>query len=235
MLGTLTPVQKPRTKEDFIANALIRGDTWESIQRNLHCGADRISNVNQSLKTTKMPPQPKHPGRPTKITPMLTIAIQQFTSSDPRLGARRLSHHLLQEFNLSASRQTINTIRHLLHFRFSSPRRRPLLTDVQKQKRLTFCEEALSGSIEWKGGGVVISDESCFCLHSDTRRAWIQRGVYTDKNFHSTPKYSSGFMVWGCVGLGFKSELIFVDGTLNGEGYRQMLAENQIIAENVPK
>jgi transposase len=36
-------------------------------------------------------------------------------------------------------------------------------------------------------------------------------------------------MVWGCVGLGFKSELIFIDGTLNGEGYRQMLAENHII------
>jgi hypothetical protein len=101
------------------------------------------------------------------------------------------------------------------------------LNEVQKQKRLSFCEQALSGSLEWKGG-VVLSDEARFCMHSDTSRAWIQRGVYTDATFKSTPKYSSGFMVWGCVGLGFKSKLIFIDGTLTGQGYRQMLEENQI-------
>jgi hypothetical protein len=38
-------------------------------------------------------------------------------------------------------------------------------------------------------------------------------------------------MVWGAVGLGYKSELIFIDGTLNSQGYIDFLKDNAIFDE----
>jgi hypothetical protein len=35
-------------------------------------------------------------------------------------------------------------------------------------------------------------------------------------------------MVWGAIGLGLKSKLTFVDGSLNGERYREMFMDNGI-------
>jgi hypothetical protein len=88
MRRTFNPLPKPEQKDTMIAKALLRGDTWETIQRDLHCGTRRISNVNQSIKTTGIPPQPKQLGRPSKITAALTLAVQEITTSDPRMGAR---------------------------------------------------------------------------------------------------------------------------------------------------
>jgi hypothetical protein len=39
-------------------------------------------------------------------------------------------------------------------------------------------------------------------------------------------------MVWGAIGLGFKSKVAFVDGTLNGERYCEMFMDNGICESN---
>jgi hypothetical protein len=36
-------------------------------------------------------------------------------------------------------------------------------------------------------------------------------------------------MVWGAIGMGFKSKLIFIDGNLKADGYQKMLSENGIL------
>jgi hypothetical protein len=38
-------------------------------------------------------------------------------------------------------------------------------------------------------------------------------------------------MVWGGVGLGHKSDLIFIDGTLTGQGYINRLKDDSIFEE----
>jgi hypothetical protein len=41
-LKNVTPVSKPMTKEQSIANTLIRGDSCAKIQRDFHCRKDQI-------------------------------------------------------------------------------------------------------------------------------------------------------------------------------------------------
>jgi hypothetical protein len=38
-------------------------------------------------------------------------------------------------------------------------------------------------------------------------------------------------MVWGAIGLGCKSDLIFIDGTLNSQGHIDYLKDNSIFEE----
>jgi hypothetical protein len=98
----------------------------------------------------------------------------------------------------------------------------PMLTPEQMEKRRQFCEIALHGQIDW-ASQVVISDESRFGLYDDSRRMWVQRGVYTPETFQEIPKYSPSLMVWGAIGLGYKSRLIFIEGTLDASTYQTML------------
>jgi hypothetical protein len=86
----------------------------------------------------------------------------------------------------------------------------------------------LEDDIEWSGD-VIISDESRFGLFDDSRRLWIQRGIYTERTFKPTPKHNTSFMVWGAIGKGFKSKLVFIEGNLNAVEYRRMLTQNGIL------
>jgi hypothetical protein len=45
-------IPNPRTKEEYIANGLIRGDTWFKIIMDVHVGADRINYVRSAMVNT---------------------------------------------------------------------------------------------------------------------------------------------------------------------------------------
>jgi transposase len=132
-----------------------------------------------------------------------------------------------QDLNITLSHDTINKIRGLLHYRYQTPHYRPATTSTQIQRRMDFCTEALTGSVDW-AADVIITDESRFGLYDDSRRLWVQRGVFRETTTKPKPKFQKTFMCWGAVGKGYKSQLIFVDGNLNAEKYCQMLKDNRI-------
>jgi transposase len=224
----LQPVPRPKTKEEEIANALLRGDTFATIQEDLHCGTERISRVKANMVSSGFIPEPKKMGRPSKMTVEILNICQHETTEDPLLGGKRLSHIISEKLDLKISATTITAIRHLLQFHSGKARRQPMISTLQKEKRLLFCETALNGEINW-GEEVVISDESRFSMQDDSRRMWIQRGIYTEKTFRATEKFKKTFMVWGAIGVGYKSELIFIDGNLNANGYQHMLSSHHVI------
>jgi hypothetical protein len=115
-----------------------------------------------------------------------------------------------------------------MHFRFQNPRRQQRLTPAQESKRLLFSENQLMSSINWYTD-VVISDESRFSLHDDSRRVWVKRGVYNAGTFRQEEKFSKSIMVWGAIGYGWRSSLVVVKGNLNADGYIHLLDENKIL------
>ena len=96
------------------------------------------------------------------------------------------------------------------------------------KKRVEFARLQLSSGIDWEKA-VIISDESRFKLHDDSRRVWVKRGVYNPGTFRGKEKFSKGIMVWGAIGHGWRSPLIIIRGRLNSEGYIDLLKENSII------
>ena len=123
---------------------------------------------------------------------------------------------------------TINIIRNELKFKFQNPRREPFLTETHKDKRINFAINQLNSEIDW-GKDVIISDESRFCLHSDSKRVWVKRALYNRGTFKQCQQFSKGIMVWGAIGLGWKSPLVVIKGTLNSKGYIDFLEHHKII------
>lgn len=215
------------TKDQLIANLLIKKVPWSTITEVLQAGNSRISRVSKQLKqnVTKIESAPM--GRPPKVNPQVVQTVEMETLRDPTIGGVALSQIILQSLGISLSKTTINTIRGELKFNYTSPRRRPFLTDIHISNRLSFCHEQLLGKINWEDC-VVLSDESRFCIRDDSRRIWIKRGVYNENTFINEKKYNTGIMVWGAIGKNWRSPLILVKGKLNSDGYIDFLQKNDI-------
>lgn len=140
--------------------------------------------------------------------------IEKETLQNPRIGGIALSNKIISLLGISLSYTTINMIRHQLHFSFKIPRRRSFLTPIHIQNRITFCNSELQGQIDWQNC-VIFSDESRFCIHDDSRRVWMKRGVYNEGTFINEKKYNQGIMVWGAIGKGWRSPLVLVKGKFN--------------------
>ena len=91
--------------------------------------------------------------------------------------------------------------------------------------RLKWCKEHKEWNDEWKK--VVFSDESRFCLfHNDGRRkVWRKIGERHRRDcLKPTVKFGGGsVMVWGCFSWWGVGPLVVVDGTLNQDGYVDIL------------
>lgn len=224
-------MHKEKAKDEKIADLLIQKVPYSQIINQLHTGNSRISRVAAQLKNNNFDTNCKIEsakiGRPTKITTEIIQTIETETLENPRIGGIKLSNKIAQMLGISLSYTTINMIRNQLHFQFKTPRRRSFLTPIHIQNRLTFCNGQLNGQIDWSNS-VIFSDESRFCIHDDSRRVWIKRGVYNEGTFVNEQKYNQGIMVWGAIGKGWRSPLVLVKGKLNSQGYMDLLAENEI-------
>jgi transposase len=208
--------------------ALQTGDRTRDVAAKLHMSLRDVVAAKKAMENPEPPPEHRPPGRPSKATPDIINEIHAATTEDPYLGARALARTIFVEKGVAISRQTVNTYRKWMHFRFSKGRKCPLMTQRHVEKRLAFAQEARHGTIDW-AREVIISDESRFGLYDDSRCMWVQRGVYTERTFRPTPKHDSSIMVWGAIGWNYKSKLIIVEGTLNAARYQQMLRSNRVI------
>ena len=164
--------------EQAIANCLKQGVPYSLIADTFHISPKRISRINRQIKNNE-PITPAKMGRPSKLTPEIFAKVESETFQDPTIGGRTLSRVILNSLNVELSETTINFIRKQLNFHFSSPRRRQFLTETQIEKRINFCQDQLQNKINWENE-VVFSDESRFCLHDDSRRVWMKRGIYNE-------------------------------------------------------
>jgi transposase len=208
--------------------ALMTGDRTRDVAAKLHMSLRDVMAAKKAMENPEPPPEHRRPGRPSKATPDIINEIHATTTENPYLGARALARTIFVEKGVSISRQTVNTYRKWMHFRFSKGRKCPLMTPRQVEKRLAFSVDARQGTIDWTRE-VIITDESRFGLYDDSRSMWVQRGVYTERTFRPTPKHNSSIMVWGAIGWNYKSKLIIVEGTLNAVRYQEMLKVNKVI------
>jgi transposase len=215
-----------------ISDMLRRGISYTDIKDALKVSFSTIAKVKHALDSNASLPTVQFPGRPTKLSPSVLTMIRAQTMANPWLSGRGLSSAIATELGAPISRQTVNRVRHSMHFAYTTPRKRPQLSPANIQKRLAFCEKVLGipNSIDW-ASDVVISDESRFGLFEDSRRMWILRGVYNPETFRTCAKFAQSVMVWGAISLGYKSPLIFIKGTLNASRYEAMLRTNHILED----
>ncbi|UYV61185.1 Transposase [Cordylochernes scorpioides] len=101
------------------------------------------------------------------------------------------------------------------------PLKRLPLTPPNRRQRLEWCRARSTWMTEWHR--VVFSDESRFCLSSDSRRVrvWRRRGERSNPAaiVERPTVRQRGIMVWGAIAYDSRSPLLRIQGTMTAQRY----------------
>ncbi|GFY24745.1 transposable element Tcb1 transposase [Trichonephila clavipes] len=170
-------------------------------------------------------------GLPRVTTPNEDRYSAFTAKSNRRSTASDLSRQLSSATRTTVSRQTV--YRRLRHIGLYA--RRPVgcvpLTATHYRLRLTWSREhAFWTPQQWSC--VMFSDESRFCLQSDSRWTLIWRAPgtrYQQENTIERHRYGgAGWLVWGGIILGSRTDLHVQSVLMTGHIYRDVILEQHV-------
>ncbi|UYV77916.1 hypothetical protein LAZ67_15002837, partial [Cordylochernes scorpioides] len=139
----------------------------------------------------------------------------------PQATCTAILQHVQDTLDHSISTRTISrrSVANGLHS--CRPLRRLPLTPPNRRQRLEWCRARSTWMTEWHR--VVFSDESCFCLSSDSRRVrvWRRRGERSNPAaiVERPTVRQRGIMVWGAIAYDSRSPLLRIQGTMTAKRY----------------
>ena len=77
----------------------------------------------------------------------------------------------------------------------------------------------------------VFTDESMLTKNPVKKKIRVICGVQEDDRYVDFEGYPAKVMVWACIGPGFKSALVRVEGKLNAESYGHLLEKSEVSRE----
>ncbi|KAJ6226609.1 transposable element-related [Anaeramoeba flamelloides] len=137
------------------------------------------------------------------------------------MSYKQLSNKIESKLDIKIGKSTVWTIRNELKFKFLFPKKRPLLSERQKEKRLLFAKHHLEKNTDWQK--VVFSDETWFYLEGSCGKIWRQWGELEDSVFENLSKFSPKVMFFGGIAYDWISTLIKCPKRVNAESYRKCL------------
>ncbi|UYV76012.1 hypothetical protein LAZ67_13002147, partial [Cordylochernes scorpioides] len=139
----------------------------------------------------------------------------------PQATCTAILQHVQDTLDHSNSTRTISRrlVANGLHS--CRPLRRLPLTPPNRRQRLEWCRARSTWMTEWHR--VVFSDESRFCLSSDSRRVrlWRRRGERSNPAaiVERPTVRQRGIMVWGAIAYDSRSPLLRIQGTMTAQRY----------------
>jgi transposase len=104
-----------------------------------------------------------------------------------------------------------------LLYKNSLPQTIPLITNTQKEARVSWAQS----HCQFKWSSIFFSDESTIQLSANLTHVWHK--IVHCSNI-ARRKFPLKVMFWGAVSAKRKSPLVVVSGTLNTQGYQDLLA-----------
>ncbi|UYV66106.1 Transposase [Cordylochernes scorpioides] len=139
----------------------------------------------------------------------------------PQATCTAILQHVQDTLDHSISTRTISRrlVANGLHS--CRPLRRLPLTPPNRRQRLEWCRARSTWMTEWHR--VVFSDESRFCLSSESRRvrAWRRRGERSNPAaiVERPTVRQRGIMVWDAIAYDSRSPLLRIQGTMTAQRY----------------
>jgi transposase len=210
-----------RTVEEQIVDLHRLGRSYHEIRAELGVGFPRVQRAITEYLISGRAPPPSRRGRPRIITEPIVDFISFRTLEDASLPATSLAGEIGERFNVTITPRSITGMRAKLKFKYQPPRHVQLLTDSHIAQRVDFCRKYLEmpDSLPL----IHFSDESRIVLGDDKRWVWYRRGENNPSANVSSAKFPPSLMVFAVIGIGYKSRLLLVDGTINTEKYIENL------------
>lgn len=157
-------------------------------------------------------------GRPRKMTPAVKRQILANVRDKPHLSSTEIAREVSTEENNISARSARLYLQYR-QFTKKKPRNVPRLTQKHIEARLSWAKENLNK--DWSK--VFFSDESFVQLFSNSLQYWTKKGGVIE---NPQNKDRTKVMFWAGFSVNFKSEIVFVDGTLTGEKYRGIVEKH---------
>jgi transposase len=160
----------------------------------------------------------KSVGRPSQLTDTVRRVIAAQLDQDEYSTSRDITRALGVEESSPVTDRTVRRYMTQLSYQNSLPRTIPLITSKQKEARVTWAQS----HIEFKWSSVFFSDETTIQLCANLSRAWHKIG---HRPTVARRKFPLKVMFWGAISAQRKSPLVAVSGTLNAQGYQDLLSQ----------
>lgn len=153
----------------------------------------------------------------TKLQTVHKNFIYLKTIADPHVTGDQIAQMIDETFGLKVSGRTINRFRNEIKLEFRAPINSVFLSPAAIDKRRRWTNFHIQNETCWRN--VAFSDESWFQLGRNKRWVWVDKNNLSDKVFSHTKSHPPKVMIWAAIGWNFKSELFFVEGSVNTEFY----------------
>ena len=212
--------------EASIIRLFISGKSYSSIKKYLGCGYERIRNTIDYYHRFGVIPEEKKVGRPAHLTNQALTTIAALTIQNRLAPCYVISQQLSQMGILGCSTSTVWRARKQLFFNYKPPKHKQNLSENQKMTRCEFAYSLLDSNFDFSR--IIFSDESRFCLTPDNKLRWIRRGDSTPNCFEETEKFNVSVMVYGAIGIGYKSKLVLCSDGVDNLEYRKIIDESNM-------
>jgi hypothetical protein len=215
-MGTLQ--SRPQDIQDLRAAS----GTHRFIARRFKCSIRAISAAS------KGDGQPKKLGGQKKINPAMSSYIETLACLDSSLTNREiLMMFRLRWPRIPLSESLVSAERIQLGFTWRRPLVKQDLTIAQDHQRLRFANDLMAMAID--PTKIIFSDESRFVIGDDHRWLDLRRGEWTETAFVHSTKFPESVMIWGTIGLDYKSGCFHCSHGVDSCGYQSILLRSEFV------
>lgn len=207
---------------DRVVHLYNRGMSQKDISELLEIHKSSVSRIIKQFRTTGSVEVFHRGGNNTKTTPRQDAKLLRTVQRDPFLSSPQLK----EELNLPISVRSIQR-RILNHgLRARRPAKKPLVSEVNRQKRLDFAKQHKDWTpTQWRN--VLFTDESKFNMKGADGNLRVRRPPKSRYDYRyclRTVKYGGGgVMVWGCFSYAGVGPIHRIEGIMNALMYKDIL------------
>ena len=197
------------------------------ISRKLGIPDRTVRNVIKKFDTDHTVENKQRSGRPRALSERNVRSLVRITRKNRRGTLASFTAELNHALPMQVSVDTVRRALHEMGYHARAGKRKPLVTERNRKKRLLFANLGKAWSYEWSE--IIFSDESRFVLFANDSHKWVWRQAHEKYDVSClvpTVAHSPGVMVWGCFTRERVGPLIRIENSITGEVYLNILEEH---------
>lgn len=218
---------KPIAEEvrKIIISSNNNGKSAYQIAKDLLLPRSSVQSIIQHHKKNGSVSILKKCGRPRITSDADNRALKKIIKKNRRARAGEITLLWREMIKKDVSVDTCKRALKRMGYGFYTAKEKPLLTSLQKKKRLRFAKDHENWTLDqWRE--IIWSDESKFEVTVGDERKKVVRNK--DEAFHNDcikrkVKFPASVMIWGCMSAQGLGRLHFVEGTVNAVEYQNIL------------
>ena len=198
------------------------------LSRLLNIPRTTITSVLRNYKRTGSVENLKRSGRKKKFTNRDRNALLRLVKANRRLNLQDITSKLNECKSQTFSKKTVQRVLHSEGYKRRSAKKKVVVREVNRKKRVNWCKERKSHTVDEYWRKVIFSDESHIVLGANNR-VYIWRKDDEKYNPHlicPRPERKISLMIWGCICYDGVGTLAAVEGNINSAKYIDILENN---------